>query len=203
MFGYLYIDTGAMYRALAVLATEKGIPLDNPRALGEMASSAKLDVSEDNGVFRVWINGREVTEKLRAPETDRAVKFLAMARPVREVLVSIQRELAKKGGVVMEGRDIASVVIPDAEVKVFLTADLEERARRRWKEMREKGIDILFDDVLREMKERDKKDLERDWGRLVKVDDAVLIDSTDKSVDEVCSEIVKLCEVRASCFTSS
>lgn len=199
--GYLYLDTGAMYRALAVLARERNISLDDHETLGAMASSVKMDVREDNGVFRVFLDGREVTDKLRTPETDRAVKLLAMSRPVREVLVSLQRKFAEGGGVVMEGRDITSVVMPDAEVKVFLTADLEERARRRWKELREKGIDIDLEEVLHELKERDRKDLERDWGRLVKVDDAVLIDSTGKTPDEVLAEILRLCEVKASCST--
>ncbi|HHT84149.1 MAG: (d)CMP kinase [Bacillota bacterium] len=202
ILGYIYLDTGAMYRALAVLALDRNISFDDPQALGEMASSVRIDVSEDDGVFRVWIDGEEFTHRLRTPETDRAVKLISMAQPVRRVLVEIQRELARRGGVVMEGRDITSVVIPDAEVKVFLTADVTERARRRWVELRNKGIDMSFDEVLAELQARDAKDHERGWGKLVKVEGAVLIDSTHLSIDEVCCIIIGLCEAKQRCSTS-
>lgn len=202
VLGYTYLDTGAMYRALAVLALDRNMPLDDPQTLGEMASSVHIDVCEDNGLFRVWVDGQEVTHRLRTLETDRAVKLISMARPVRRVLVDIQREIANRGGVVMEGRDITSVVMPDAEVKVFLTADVAERARRRWDELRKKGVTISFDEVLSEMEARDAKDLERDWGKLVKVDGAVMIDSSQMNVDEVCRAIIGLCEAKPTCSTS-
>ncbi len=199
--GYIYLDTGAMYRALAITAVERGVPLDNGEALGAMARSLKIRVAEDAGVFRVWVDEKELTSKLRDPETDKAVKYLAMHRPVREVLVSIQRNLAAKGGIVMEGRDITSVVLPDAEVKVFLTAALRERARRRWRELQAKGLDVPWEEVLDELQKRDDKDLERDWGRLVKVEDAVLVDTTGMTLQEACEEIAELCEARMTCCT--
>lgn len=199
--GYMYLDTGAMYRALAITAVDRGIALDDADRLGEMARSVKIRATEDGGVFRVWVDGRELTSYLRDPETDKAVKMLAMWRPVREVLVSIQRELAAEGGVVMEGRDITSVVLPDAEVKVFLTAGVRERARRRWQELQLKGMDIPWEEVLLELQKRDEKDLERDWGRLVKVEDAVLVDTSGKTLEEACEEIVRMCEARTSCCT--
>ncbi len=201
--GYIYLDTGAMYRALAIIAVERGIPLDDGEALGKMARSLRIRVAEDAGVFRVWVDDRELTSSLRDPETDKAVKYLAMHRPVREVLVSIQRELAESGGIVMEGRDITSVVLPDAEVKVFLTADVRERARRRWRELQAKGLDVPWEEVLVELKKRDDKDLERDWGRLVKVEDAVLVDTTGKTLREACDQIAELCEARMTCCTGS
>jgi len=199
--GYLYLDTGAMYRALAVSALKRNVPLNDGEALGKMACGIVLDVRDDGRVFRVFVDGEEVTGLLRSPETERAVKVLAMAKPVREVLVKMQREFARRGGVVMEGRDIGSVVMPDAEVKVFLTASLRERARRRWQELSKRGVYQPWEEVMKEMRERDEKDLEREWGRLIKVDDAVLIDSSGKTVDEVCEEIMRLCEVKASCCT--
>jgi cytidylate kinase len=199
--GYTYIDTGAMYRALAVTAVSLGIDLTDENALGEMARSVRLEAWEDKGVFRVFVDGKELTSKLRGSQTDRAVKILAMATPVREVLVKIQRRLAKPGGVVMEGRDITSVVLKDAEIKVFLTADPEVRAKRRFQELRDKGIQVSFQEVMEDMVERDRKDLERDWGKLVKVPDAVLIDSTHMTIEEVSNEIVKLCEAKARCST--
>ena len=199
--GYVYLDTGAMYRALAVTAVERGVSLDDGEALGEMARSVKVRVAEDDGVFRVFVDGRELTDKLRDPDTDRAVKAVAMHRPVREVLVKMQRDLASQGGVVMEGRDIGSVVLPDAEVKVFLTADVRERARRRWTELEAKGVDMPWEEVLEEMKKRDEKDLERDFGKLVKTEDAVLLDTSGKTLEEACDIIVGLCEARSRCCT--
>jgi cytidylate kinase len=201
--GYLYLDTGAMYRALAITAVDRGVPLDDAERLGEMARSVRMRVGEDKGVFRVWVDDRELSDRLRDPETDKAVKLLAMHRPVREVLVKIQRELAASGGIVMEGRDITSVVLPDAEVKVFLTAGVRERARRRWHELQAKGTGVSWEEVLDELKKRDDKDLERDWGRLVKVDDAVLVDTSGKSLQEACDIIAGLCEARKSCGTRS
>ncbi|HHX27398.1 MAG TPA: (d)CMP kinase [Firmicutes bacterium] len=192
--GYTYLDTGAMYRAVALIAVQRGIPLDDPAALGEMARSLHITACEEDGVFRVWVDGVELTHRLRDPGTDKAVKFLAMHRPVREVLVEIQRSLAREGSVVMEGRDITSVVLPDAEVKVFLTADVRERARRRWQELQLKGVKISWEEVLEELIQRDRKDLERDWGKLVRVPDAVLVDTTGKTQDEAVAEILRLCE---------
>lgn len=202
VLGYTYLDTGAMYRALALLALDRGIPFDDPKALGEMASSVRMEVSEDNGIFRVWIDEEEFTDRLRSLVADKAVKLISMVEPVRRVLVAKQRGLARGGNVVMEGRDITSIVIPDAEVKVFLTAALSERARRRWLESKEKGIDVPFDEVLREIKARDAKDLEREWGKLLKVEGAVFIDSTFMSIEEVCASIVALCGEKSTCFTS-
>jgi len=199
--GYIYLDTGAMYRALAVTAMERGIPLDDGEALGEMARSVDVKVAEDEGLFRVFVDGKELTDKLRGPLADQAVKHLAMHRQVREVLVKMQQALASEGGVVMEGRDIGSVVIPDAEVKVFLTANVRERARRRWAELQAKGVDIAWQEVLEELKKRDEKDLERDFGKLVKTEDAVLLDTSGKTLDEACDIIVRLSEERLRCCT--
>ena len=199
--GYTYFDTGAMYRALAVLAMERNVSLDDFESLGALASEVKIEGREDNGVFRVWIDGKEITDKLREPETDRAVALLSKATPVRNVLVSMQQQIAKCGGVVMEGRDITSVVMPDAEVKVFLTADVNERARRRWQEQVNKGIDVSFEEVLDDLVKRDAIDLEREWGKLIKVDDAEVIDSTDLSIEEVCALIINLCKEKQKCST--
>jgi len=129
------------------------------------------------------------------------VALLSKATPVRKVLVSMQQQIAKCGGVVMEGRDITSVVMPDAEVKVFLTADVNERARRRWQEQVNKGIDVSFEEVLDDLVKRDAIDLEREWGKLIKVDDAEVIDSTDLSIEEVCALIINLCKEKQKCST--
>jgi cytidylate kinase len=200
---YLYLDTGAMYRALAITAVSRGIPLDDGAALGSMAASLRIRVADDEGLFRVWVDDEELTGSLRDHATDKAVKFLAMHRPVRQVLVSIQRELAAPGGIVMEGRDITSVVLPDAEVKVFLTAKDRERARRRWSELWRKGSTIPWEEVLDELTKRDEKDQERDWGRLVLADGAVLVDTSGLTLEEACEEIAALCEAKMTCGTGS
>ena len=199
--GYVYLDTGAMYRALAVTAVERGIDLQDGEALGKMARGLRIRVAEDAGVFRVWVDDRELTATLREPETDRAVKYLAMHRPVREVLVTIQQEIASHGGIVMEGRDITSVVLPDAEVKIFLTANLRERSRRRWRELQRKGVRVPWEEVLDELAQRDQKDHERDWGRLVQVADAVVVDTSGMTLEEACLEIAEICEARMACGT--
>lgn len=197
--GYLYLDTGAMYRALALTAVDGGIDLDDFYALGEMARGASIQAREDNGVFRVWVDGAELTNRLREPGTDEIVKTLAMVRPVREVLVTKQREMSACGGVVMEGRDITSVVMPDAEVKVFLTASIEERTNRRWKEMKERGLQVIWDEVKEDIIQRDRKDQERDWGRLIQTEDSVFIDSSRMTKDEVCEVILGQCEAKTRC----
>ena len=199
--GYVYLDTGAMYRALAVTAVLRGIDLQDGEALGQMARGLRIRVAEDAGVFRVWVDDRELTGTLREPETDRAVKHLAMHRPVREVLVTIQQEIASRGGIVMEGRDITSVVLPDAEVKIFLTAKLRERARRRWRELQRKGLRVSWEEVLDELARRDQKDHERDWGRLVQVAGAIVVDTSGMTMEEACLEIAEICEARMACGT--
>ncbi len=194
--GYTYLNTGAMYRALAIVALDRNIALDDLEALGDMARSVCLTVKDDKGLFRVWADGAEVTDRLKEPGTDKAVKLLAMIRPVREVLVSLFRRTAKRGGVIMEGRDIGSVVIPDAEVKIFLTATLEERATRRFRELQQKGINLSWEEVLEEMKQRDQKDLERPWGKLVQVDGSLYVDSTKMTISQVYAAIKAFCEAK-------
>ncbi len=200
--GYTFLNTGAMYRALAIVAIDRDIALDDLRALADMAGSVTLCVKDDGGMFRVWADGVEVTDRLKQPGTDKAVKLLAMIRPVREVLVALFRQMAQSGGLIMEGRDIGSVVIPDARAKVFLTATPEERATRRFRELRQKGIDLSWAEVLDEMKERDKKDLERPWGKLVQVEGSLYVDSTQMTICQVYAEIRAFCEEKmAECIS--
>lgn len=202
--GYTYLDTGAMYRALAVTALERGISLNDPLALGQMARDVAVTVSKEPGLFRVWVDGVEVTDQLRVSGTEDAVKVLAMHRPVREVLVGLQRDLSKGGGVVVEGRDIGTVVLPDAQVKVFLTAKRRERALRRWRQFHKGSGGPPWEEVYSRLLERDAKDQERDWGRLVVAPDAVFLDTSGKTLDEAVGEISGLVREAASfCSTTS
>jgi CMP/dCMP kinase len=174
MLGYLYLDSGAMYRAVALKALELGIPLED---------EAQLD-------------GREVTEEIRKGEVAQAASRLATISGVREVLVAEQQRAGQGGGVVMEGRDIGTVVFPNAELKIFLEASPEVRAQRRWKEHQEKGESLTLLEVLQEVRERDKRDRERKVSPLVRAKDAVLVDNTAMGIEETARLIVFLANER-------
>jgi cytidylate kinase len=163
--GYLYLDSGAMYRALALKALTRGVPLDDETQLAKLANETHIELrsptpeQERAGIKnRVFLDGKEVTEEIRTPEVAQAASRLATIAPVRAVLVAEQQRAGAGGGVVMEGRDIGTVVFPNAELKIFLEASPEVRAERRWKEHQEKGEDLSLAQVLEEVDERDKRD---------------------------------------------
>jgi cytidylate kinase len=179
--GFRYLDTGAMYRGLAWLAIERGVPVDDERALGRLARENPVTFDADGGVH---IAGTDVTVPIRAAEVDRTVPAVARHPEVREVMRVRQRELGDEGNVVIEGRDIGTVVAPDAEVKVYLVADPVVRARRRLEERPEIGADALATDL----KLRD----ESDRARMQKADDAVEIDTTELQIEDVVARIEEL-----------
>jgi cytidylate kinase len=189
--GYTYIDTGAMYRAVALKAREKGIRTDEETSLNTLASSLRISFLSDPSDTRVFCDGEDVTEAIRSPEMGVLASDISRKRGVREALVQRQREMGEGGGAVMEGRDIGTVVFPHAEVKFYLDALPEERARRRFRELTEKGLKVGFQEILQEVVTRDQNDMSRDVSPLRKADDAVLIDSTHRSVDEVVEEMVR------------
>jgi cytidylate kinase len=201
LLGYLYLDSGAMYRAVALKAVERKIPPENEVALVTLARETHVELKaptaeqEATGAKnRVFLDGREVTQEIRTAEVAQAASRLATIAGVRELLVSEQRRAGEGGGVVMEGRDIGTVVFPQAELKIFLEASAETRAERRWKEHREKGEEMALLEVLAEVKERDKRDREREVSPLVKAADAVLLDNTAMGVEETARLIVFLAE---------
>ena len=189
--GYTYIDTGAMYRAVALKAREKGIRTDEETSLNTLASSLRISFLSDPSDTRVFCDGEDVTEAIRSPEMGVLASDISRKRGVREALVQRQREMGEGGGAVMEGRDIGTVVFPHAQVKFYLDALPEERARRRFRELTEKGLKVGFQEILQEVVTRDQNDMSRDVSPLRKADDAVLIDSTHRSVDEVVEEMVR------------
>ncbi|RKY66005.1 MAG: (d)CMP kinase [Candidatus Latescibacterota bacterium] len=190
--GYRWVDTGAMYRALALkVVREKIKPWEEGR-LREMLGRTEVRLEEGDGGLRVLLDGEDVTDLVRSPEVTRAVSWVCALPFVREAMVQLQRRMAAGGGVVMEGRDIGTVVVPDAEVKVFLDADVRERARRRWRELREKGMDVSLEDVERELEERDRKDSAREHSPLRRAPDAILVDTTNLSVEEQVERIVRM-----------
>jgi cytidylate kinase len=190
--GYVYIDTGAMYRALALKALRRGISLDATDQLVALARDTRIDLRAQDGTQRVFLDGEDVTAAIRTPEVSQGASKVAVVPGVRQVLVAEQRRAGEQGGVVMEGRDIGSVVFPDAGLKIFLTASPEVRAERRWREHQQKGEAIDLGRTLEEIRERDQRDRERSTSPLVRAPDAVVLDSTAMKPEEVAGLVVML-----------
>ena len=191
--GYTYIDTGAMYRGVAwktLQQSQEACDEDILRAVHDI--DVRLACTE-NGT-RVTVDGMDVTREIRTPEVTHIVSRVAALGPVREKMVELQRAMAADGAVVMDGRDIGTNVLPNADVKIFLTASVEERARRRYDEMKEKGYVVDFDELKQEIASRDKQDSERAISPLRQAEDAVLLDSTALSIDAVVARILELSE---------
>lgn len=199
--GYVYIDTGAMYRALALKALRRGIWLDASDALVQLARETRIDLRAENGSQRVFLDGEDVTTAIRTPEVSQAASKVATIGGVRQVLVAEQRRAGEKGGVVMEGRDIGSVVFPDAGLKIFLTASPEVRAERRWREHQQKGDAIDLARTLDEIHERDRRDRERSTSPLVRAPDAIIVDSTAMEPEEVARLVVMLANGQSAAQT--
>lgn len=190
--GLTYLDTGAMYRAITLSALRKGVNMDDPSELSRLAQQASLEI-KNNGPDNqnlVFLDDRDVTEEIRLPEVSRNVSVVARCPEVRAILADRQRQTGRRGGVVMDGRDIGTNVMPDAEYKFFLTASLEERARRRQAELAARGEDISLTQMMSEIAARDKIDSERECAPLRPAPDAIHIDTTEKTVEQVVLAIV-------------
>ena len=174
---YLYLDTGALYRAITLYFWENNIPLEDCKILTSVLSRIKLEVSWEEK-FRIFLNGREVTEDIRQPEVDALVSPVAKIKEVRNYLCVVQREIALSRPSVTEGRDIGTVILPDADLKIFLTARPEIRAYRRWKERKDKGNNVDYKVVLKNVLERDFIDSTRDDAPLKKAEDAIEVDTS-------------------------
>ena len=190
--GYTYIDTGAMYRAVAWKTLQQKADVTDALIL-DVARDIDVRLAYANGVTQVFVDGQDITGEIRTPEVSHIVSQVAALGPVREKMVDLQRRMATEGGVLMDGRDIATHVLPDADVKIFLTASIEERAQRRWKEMKEKGYDMSLEELQKDIAARDKADSEREISPLVQADDATLLDTTGLSIDEVVARILAMC----------
>lgn len=188
--GYTYIDTGAMYRAVTYLAIKENI-LDKTDQIINLAKSIDIRLEYSNGFSRVFADNNEITEQIRSFEVNQNVSDVSTIEGVRNALVIKQREMGLNGGVVMEGRDIGTVVFPDAELKIFLTATLDERAVRRAKEFHEKGKEIPIGDIRNNLSLRDKIDSSRDVSPLTKGDDYVEVDTSNLLIDEQVEVILK------------
>ncbi|MCF6515019.1 (d)CMP kinase [Lactobacillus sp. S2-2] len=191
-FEYIYVDTGAMYRAVTLAVLENSISLNNEEEITKLVSDLKIDFAPGNPVQKVFLNNKEVTNEIRSNEVNNNVSLIASYEGVRKELVKQQQMIANSSSVVMDGRDIGTTVLPNADLKIFLIASVEQRAERRYKENQENGIDISFDDLKKSISNRDYKDTHRDISPLRKAKDAYEIDSTSKGVSEVVDEISSL-----------
>lgn len=192
--GYLYVDTGAMYRALALKALRLGIEIHDSQALASMASQTdvRLERTADGG-NRVFLDGSEVTTEIREPAVTAVVSRVSAVPGLRQYMIEAQRLLAAPGGVVMDGRDIGSYVLPNADLKFFVTASLEERARRRQEQLEAAGHQVDLDRLQSEIARRDEADMNKGDNSLVLLPDSILIDTTGRTIDEALAEILSHC----------
>lgn len=187
--GFVYIDTGAMYRAVAVYAIENGIEIKEENFTQEVLDDIKIDIAYEDGTQKIYLLGKDVSERIREADVSIGASNVAVIPAVRLKLVELQRTLAEKTSVIMDGRDIGTYVLPDAEVKIFLTASSDVRAKRRLLEMKEKGMEADFETVKRDIEYRDKNDSEREFAPLRQAEDAVLVDTSDMTIEEVVDRI--------------
>ena len=189
--GFTYLDTGGMYRALALKILRQGIDIGNDEALTELIGRTDIDLVATDGKLKVLLDGDDVSHEIRTPEVSQMASKASALKVVRHWMLSLQRAFGQRGSVVAEGRDIGTVVFPDAEVKIYLDASLLERARRRVEELRNAGRQVSLDETLREMGERDKRDSERDLAPLRKANDAIAIDSTSLDAEALAQKVMQ------------
>ena len=189
--GFTYLDTGGMYRALALKVLREGIDIGNDGALTELIGRTAIDLVVTGGKLKVLLDGEDVSHEIRTPEVSQMASKASTLEVVRRWMLVLQRAFGRRGNVVAEGRDIGTVVFPDAEVKIYLDASAQERARRRVEELRQAGRQVSLDETLREMWERDKRDSERDLAPLRKADDAIAIDSTSVDAEALAQRVMQ------------
>lgn len=195
MLGYIYIDTGAMYRSVALHWLRTKMPLGEA-FLEKLMPEINIEMKYNDNELRVFLNGEDISDEIRSPEISRYASSVSAFACVREKLVEQQRNLAKNGGAVVDGRDIGTVVLPNAELKIFLTASVEERAKRRRKELLEKNIEISLDELIKQIEERDYNDSNREHSPLKKAHDAIEIDTSSLSFESQTSLILQLANDR-------
>ena len=186
------IDTGAMYRCVALNCLNEGITHENIEGIEKVLENIKIEQINENGEKKFLLNGQDVSEEIRKPRVDDVVAKFAAIKQVRDKMTPLQRKMGETQNIIMEGRDIGTVVFPNANVKIFLDCSLEERANRRYKQDLEKGIQTTYKEVLDAIIERHKLETERDIAPFIKADDAIVVDSTHLSIEEVVAEILKI-----------
>ncbi len=194
--GFIYVDTGALYRTVALNAIRNNVSLNDPAAIAQTLSNAKISLAFADGTQRVMLNGEDVSEQIRTPDVSAGASKVSAVPAVRQYLFDLQKNLAAENDCLMDGRDIGTVVLPNAQLKVFLTASPEERARRRWNQLKEAGTEADYDEILKDVNQRDYQDTHREIAPLKQADDAVLLDTTHMNFEEVVAELLRLTEER-------
>ena len=191
--GYIYVDTGAMYRGLAIHFLDKGIQPQETEKVIEACKDAEVTIAYEDAVQHVYLNGKDISSRLRNEEVGNMASVTSAIPEVRKKLLELQQNLAKTQNVIMDGRDIGTCVLPHADVKVYLTASVETRAKRRYQELQEKGEDCNLEEIAHDIEERDRRDMTREIAPLKQAEDAVLVASSDMTLAEVVKTIVDLC----------
>lgn len=186
------IDTGAIYRCVALYVIRNGIEIDNKEQIIDSLDSISIDMTNENGTNRVYLNNEDVSVEIRSKEVSETVSFVSSIKEVRTKMIEIQRKLAEGKDIVMEGRDITTVVFPDADVKIYLDADENIRAKRRYDELVEKGTSITFEEVLENIRTRDNNDMTREYGALKIAEDAIYLDTSNLSIEEVKNKVIDI-----------
>ena len=192
--GYIYVDTGAMYRGLAIHFLKKGIAADDVLAIEAACEDADVTIGYEDGAQQIYLNGENITGSLREEEVGAMASRTSGIPKVRATLMELQQTMARTKDVVMDGRDIGTVILPDADVKVYLTASVECRAKRRYLELQEKGVTCNLEEISKDIEERDYRDMHRETSPLRQAEDAVLVDSSDMTIEEVADAIIALCK---------
>ena len=194
---FIYVDTGAMYRGIGLYTVRKGVGTRDIGAVISLLPEIEFDIKIIDGTQRVFLNGEDVSEDIRLPEISMAASDVSAIPEVRAFLLDLQRGFAKTNNVIMDGRDIGTVILPDAEVKIYLTADAEVRAKRRYDELIAKGKDVKYEDVLADLNQRDYNDMHREIAPLKVADDAVIADTTELDFEQSCELIAKIIKEKA------
>lgn len=193
IFGFIYVDTGAIYRTIGLASKIRGVSLDDKAAVMEMLPKLNIELKyNESGEQHMYLDGKDVSRDIRLPEVSMLASKVSAIPEVRTFLVDMQRDMAKKYDVIMDGRDIGTVILPDADLKIFLTADVNDRAQRRYEELRTKGMIKPFDEVLAEMKQRDEQDTLRAAAPLKAAEDAVMLDTSGNTLEQSIAEVCRL-----------
>lgn len=194
--GYIYVDTGALYRAVGLYCHRNGVDMTSPAEVAAILPKACPEIRLIDGTQHVYLNGEDVSEEIRLPEISMAASAVSAVPEVRAALLDLQRDMAKTSSVIMDGRDIGTVVLPDATVKIFLTAKAEIRARRRYDELIAKGVEVTLEEVLEDLNRRDYNDSHRETAPLKQAEDAVLADTSELSFEQSCGLICDIIKER-------
>ena len=190
---FIYVDTGAMYRAIALYLLKKGISKEDESKIESVCNEIHIEIKHTDGVQQVWLNGEDVSSEIRREEVGNMASATSVYSCVREKLLSLQQDLASTHDVIMDGRDIGTCILPNAQAKIYLTASVATRAKRRFDELQEKGISCDLEEIKKDIEDRDYRDMHREISPLKQAEDAVLVDSSDMTIEEVVNRIVEIC----------